>query len=359
MVEAARLKGPAEPDQEPSIVMSRTNILIVEDDLTTQEMARMVLENAGYGVSVARSAEDAERMVRAQWPDIVLMDRDLPGMDGLELTRKLKIAEETAGITVIAFSARHSNEENEQALAAGSDGFIHKPFTVRGLLQTVAWHVAAREGNDARSLSGARVAHLDRASGGNVDHGSAISGRKHDSVHGYGPTPTSNAFGALFMTLSRTAIVSGLLLMVLAGSSAAQTATQTVTFQVDAINLVGVAGTPSLTVTTGTAGTATTSVTSSGESWAVTTNQTGAKITASLASAMPAGLTLSATMTAPSGAASAGLQPLSTTAVDMVTTITRLSAPGLSMSYRLDATPAAGVVSSTTRVVTFTITGGV
>jgi DNA-binding response OmpR family regulator len=55
--------------------MNQTNILIVEDDLTTQEMARMVLENAGYSVTVARSAEDAERILRNLWPDIVLMDR--------------------------------------------------------------------------------------------------------------------------------------------------------------------------------------------------------------------------------------------------------------------------------------------
>jgi DNA-binding response OmpR family regulator len=330
--------------------MPRTNILIVEDDLTTQEMARMVLENAGYGVSVARSAEDAERIVRNQWPDIVLMDRDLPGMDGLELTRRLKVVEETRGITVIAFSARNSAEENEQALAAGSDGFIHKPFTVRGLLQTVAWHVTARENNTSSNgspMSGARLAHQERAA---VDADRALSTgiRRQDP----------SAFGGLFMAVSRTAIiVSGFVVM--ATSASAQTATQTVSFQVDAINLVGVAGTPSLLVTTGTAGTAPSSVTSAGESWAVTTNQTGAKITASLASAMPAGLTLSATMAAPAGATSAGLQPLGTTAVDMVTTITKLSAPGLALSYRLDASPAAGVVSSTSRVVTFTITGGV
>jgi DNA-binding response OmpR family regulator len=125
--------------------MPQTNILIVEDDLTTQEMARMVLENAGYGVSVARSAEDADRMIRSLWPDIVLMDRELPGIDGLELTRRLKIAEETSGITIIAFSSLNSAADNELALSAGSDGFIHKPFTVRGLLQTIAWHVSARE----------------------------------------------------------------------------------------------------------------------------------------------------------------------------------------------------------------------
>jgi hypothetical protein len=91
----------------------------------------------------------------------------------------------------------------------------------------------------------------------------------------------------------------------------------------------------------------------------VTTNQTGAKITASIGSAMPSGVTLSANMAAPSGGTSAGYQSLSTTAVDLVTGITKLNASGLSLSYKLDATSAAGTLSSTTRVVTYTITGGV
>jgi hypothetical protein len=139
----------------------------------------------------------------------------------------------------------------------------------------------------------------------------------------------------------------------------AQTATQTVTFQVDAINQISVTGSPSLTITAAVAGGAPTTVTSTGHSWAVTTNQTGAKITASIPTAMPAGLTLSATLTAPAGATSAGLKALGVTAVDMVTTITKLNATGLALSYQLDATAAAGVVTAATRVVTYTITGGV
>ena len=154
-------------------------------------------------------------------------------------------------------------------------------------------------------------------------------------------------------------ILGGLLVAIAATSASAQTATQTVTFQVDAINLIGVAGTPSLVINTATPGGAPTSATSAGNSWAVTTNQTGAKITASIASNMPAGLTLWATMGAPAGATSAGAKSLSTVAVDMVTTITKLAASALSLSYQLDATAAAGVVASTTRVVTYTITGGV
>ena len=73
---------------------------------------------------------------------------------------------------------------------------------------------------------------------------------------------------------------------------------------------------------------------------------------------MPSGVTLSAQLGAPSGATSAGLKSLGTSSVDLVTGITKLNATGLSLSYQLDATAAAGVVSSATRVVTFTITGG-
>ena len=154
-------------------------------------------------------------------------------------------------------------------------------------------------------------------------------------------------------------VTSGLALAFVATAASAQTATQTVTFQVDAINQVAVSGTPTLQITAAVAGGAPTTVTSSGNTWAVTTNQTTAKITASIASNMPAGLTLWATMGAPAGGTSAGLKSLSSTAVDVVTGITKLNASGLSLSYQLDATAAAGVIASTTRIVTYTVTGGV
>lgn len=149
------------------------------------------------------------------------------------------------------------------------------------------------------------------------------------------------------------------LLTVAAGAVAAQTATQTVTFQVDPINQVGVTGAPVLHITTSVAGNAPASLTSSSSTLALTTNQTNAKITATLSAPMPAGVTLSAVIAAPAGATSAGAQPLGTTAVDLLTAITHVNASGLRLTYQLDATPAAGVVTSGTRVVTYTITGGV
>jgi hypothetical protein len=146
----------------------------------------------------------------------------------------------------------------------------------------------------------------------------------------------------------------------LAGASsiaAAQTATQSVTFQVDAINQIAFSGSPSLVISTATAGSAPTSATASA-TWAVTTNQTSSKITASIASNMPSGLTLSVDLSAPAGGSSAGAKALSTTAVDLVTGITKLAQNGIAVGYTLDATAAAGVVSSTSRTVTYTITGG-
>jgi CheY-like chemotaxis protein len=320
------------------MTMPQTNVLIVEDDLTTQEMARMVLENAGYAVSVARSAEEAERILRNLWPDIVLMDRELPGIDGLEFTRRLKQAEETSGITILAFSARQSVIDHEQAVAAGSDGFVHKPFTVRGLLQTVAWHVAARDAASERTDA--------RKSGWS----STNSARRSDAA--------AHLFGG-FMNMSRNIIISGLLVVAAAASANAQTtASQSVAFQVDAINQIAVTGTPTLTVNTAVAGSAPTSATSTGSTWAVTTNQSTAKVTASINANMPAGVTLSADLGAPAGATSAGPKALTTAAVDMVTGITKLAASGLTITYTLDATAAAGVQSGT-RTVTYTITGGV
>jgi hypothetical protein len=149
------------------------------------------------------------------------------------------------------------------------------------------------------------------------------------------------------------------ILTVAAGTVAAQTATQTVTFQVDPINQVGVTGAPVLHITTSVAGNALASVTSSGSTLALTTNQTNAKVTATLSAPMPAGVMLSAVIAAPAGATSAGIKPLGTTGVDLLTAITHVNARMLTLTYQLDATPAAGVVTSGTRVVTYTMTGGV
>ncbi len=146
----------------------------------------------------------------------------------------------------------------------------------------------------------------------------------------------------------------GLTPAVFAGDSA----TQTVTFAVSAINELSVSGNPgALTVATATAGDAPNAVTDGSTSYAITTNETGRKITGAINSAMPDGLTLSVTLAAPTGATSSK-QALSTSAVDLVTGISTLNESGKTITYELQATSAAGVVSSATKTVTFTILAG-
>jgi hypothetical protein len=160
--------------------------------------------------------------------------------------------------------------------------------------------------------------------------------------------------------MSRTAAVLALVVFtaVSAQAQASMSTTQTVTFEVKAVNQIAFVGAPSLIITTAVAGSAPTSVTDATSSWAVTCNQTNAKITASIPLAMPAGVTLSATLAAPAAATSLPLVALGTVATDMVTGITKLNQGALGVTYKLDATSAAGVVASGTRVVTYTITGG-
>ncbi|HEX8392850.1 MAG TPA: hypothetical protein VF665_10880 [Longimicrobium sp.] len=142
-----------------------------------------------------------------------------------------------------------------------------------------------------------------------------------------------------------------------ATNASAQTATQTVSYEVSAVNEIAVSGSPSLVISAATPGSGLTSATASG-TYAITTNETGRKITASLDSNMPSGVTLSVNMAAPSGATSAGAVNLSTTAMDVVTGVSTVNQSGLSISYGLSATVAAGVVQAGNRTVTYTITAG-
>lgn len=146
----------------------------------------------------------------------------------------------------------------------------------------------------------------------------------------------------------------------LAGAAfAADTATQSVTYEVTAINELSVSGNPgALTINAATAGSAPTSVTDTSTTYAITTNQTARKITAAIDTAMPLGVTLKANLAAPTGATSAGAVTLGTVAADAVTGITTLNESGKAITYTLDATAAAGVVTSASKTVTFTIAAG-
>lgn len=159
------------------------------------------------------------------------------------------------------------------------------------------------------------------------------------------------------MKFLRYAGAAALLVPALAVNAHAQAPTQSVAFEVQPISQISVSGSPSLTISTATPGSAPTSATASG-SYAITTNETNRKITAQLDSDLPDGVTLTVTLGAPSGADDAHPVVLSTTAADVATGIGRVNQSGLSISYQLAATVAAGVVPASSRTVTFTITAG-
>jgi len=106
-------------------------ILVVEDNDRNLKLLRDVLEYAGYDVRVARTAEDGIAVAVKEPPDLVLMDLQLPGIDGMEALRRLRENPRTADIPVVAVTAQAMKHDRERALEAGFDGYIEKPISVR------------------------------------------------------------------------------------------------------------------------------------------------------------------------------------------------------------------------------------
>jgi len=109
----------------------RRNILVVEDNEANQMLARAVLELEGYAVEVAGSAAEAFDVLGARRPDLILMDVQLPGEDGLSATRRLKADPATAPIPVVALTAHAMTGDRDVALSAGCAGYIAKPIDTR------------------------------------------------------------------------------------------------------------------------------------------------------------------------------------------------------------------------------------
>jgi two-component system, cell cycle response regulator DivK len=106
-------------------------ILVVEDNERNLKLLRDVLEYAGYAVRVARTGEDGITSAVSEPPDLVLMDLQLPGIDGLEALRRLRESPRTAAIPVVAVTAQAMKDDRERALEAGFNGYIEKPISVR------------------------------------------------------------------------------------------------------------------------------------------------------------------------------------------------------------------------------------
>jgi len=118
--------------------MANELILIVEDNEKNRKLARDVLQVKGYRTIEAETAEAALALVTTQIPELVLMDIQLPGMNGIQALAKLRESPATKHIPVIAFTASVMPQDQHQIVSAGFDGFISKPISVKEFVATVA-----------------------------------------------------------------------------------------------------------------------------------------------------------------------------------------------------------------------------
>jgi two-component system cell cycle response regulator DivK len=123
--------------------MAGERILIVDDNASNVKLVRVLLERQGYDVQTAADAEDALRVLGRHKPRLILMDVQLPGMDGLELTRRLRADVTTKDIVILALTASATGGDEKKALAAGCDGSVAKPIDIGSLPKEIAEYLAA------------------------------------------------------------------------------------------------------------------------------------------------------------------------------------------------------------------------
>ncbi|HEY3801115.1 MAG TPA: response regulator [Kofleriaceae bacterium] len=118
-----------------------SKILIVDDNPTNLKLVTFLVKSFGYQVETAIDADTTLAAVRKSTPDAILMDLQLPGIDGLELTRRIKAEPATRTIAVIALTAYAMKGDREKAFAAGCDDYMTKPIDSRQLREVIARHV--------------------------------------------------------------------------------------------------------------------------------------------------------------------------------------------------------------------------
>ena len=122
--------------------MASEPILVVDDNAQNLKLAKVILAADGYDVRTAVDAEDALRVLESFRPRLILMDLQLPRMDGFQLTRQLKADPKSREIIILALTAYAMKGDDEKALAAGCDGYMSKPIDTEALPKVVAEHLA-------------------------------------------------------------------------------------------------------------------------------------------------------------------------------------------------------------------------
>ena len=114
-----------------------STVLIVEDNDKNMKLARDVLQAKGYQTLEAVTGEEGVKLAKANTPDLVLMDIQLPGINGIEAFKQLRADPQTARIPVVALTASVTPTDRSQITAAGFDAFVGKPINLKEFLETV------------------------------------------------------------------------------------------------------------------------------------------------------------------------------------------------------------------------------
>jgi two-component system cell cycle response regulator DivK len=117
--------------------MTGPQVLVVEDNERNMKLFRDVLESSGYRTLEATTGERAVELVIEHCPDLVLMDIQLPDIDGVEALGRLRAEERTASVPVLALTAQAMDGDRERFLAAGFDGYVSKPVDIVDFVATV------------------------------------------------------------------------------------------------------------------------------------------------------------------------------------------------------------------------------
>jgi two-component system, cell cycle response regulator DivK len=126
--------------------MTGERILVVEDNEKNMKLFRDVLSATGYRTLEATTGGAAVKLATEHAPDLVLMDIQMPDVDGVEALRRLRADERTAAIPVLAVTAQAMQGDREHFLAEGFDGYLSKPLNIRELIGTVRQHCEGRAG---------------------------------------------------------------------------------------------------------------------------------------------------------------------------------------------------------------------
>lgn len=136
--------------------MSGEPVLIIDDNPMNLKLEKLVLEVEAYKVQTARDAKEALSVLKDFQPDLILMDLQLPDVDGVELTRQLKAIPQYKDVPIVIVTSYSQKGDEDRAWAAGCDEYIHKPIDTKAL-PAIVGSFLRRKGTDGPSAENSRT----------------------------------------------------------------------------------------------------------------------------------------------------------------------------------------------------------